>query len=377
MNIGIAAIIYLIIFLSSGWISEYYQIKNLENVLKVTAVGFLFSAMNVVPGALMTREMKFRQMAIISLVSSVIAGIIGITMALNNYGVWSIIAQQLITGLIGLCSYFLVTKWIPNIYFQLQSIHHMIRFGVFMFLSGLLEGVYSRIDVFLIAKVFSPASLGLYTRAQSLDSMIRSLSSASLLNVLFPTFAKLREDKEKLKVMYYQYFELISFVFCLMGGIFYILAQPLFLLLFGSKWSISADYFKILVLAGFAYPLSSLSLSIVEARGNSKNFFIVELIKKIIQLPIYFIAYFYGIKVRFVKFELNISVFKTIKFLSKYFFSTLLLVSLGELGLLYFQTVQPLLIAAIEAILFMLMYIGLHYQFKSKGYEYTLALLKQ
>ena len=219
-----------------------------------------------------------------------------------------------------------------------------------MFLSGLLDGIYTRIDIFLIAKVFSPASLGLYTRAQSLDGMIRNLSSGSLLNVLFPTFAKISDDREQLKQMYYQYFQLISFLFCLLAGFFYLSADKLFLLLFGSQWHLSAVYFKILVLAGFAYPLSSLSLSIIEARGNSKNFFKVEIIKKILFLPTYFIAYFYGIipflisfvlamfiatfiNVRFLKFELDIKVWQTVKYLSTYFFPTLVTIT-------YIQLVQ-------------------------------------
>ena len=146
-------------------------------------------------------------------------------------------------------------------------------------------------------------------------------------------------------------------------------------------------------MAGFAYPLSSLSLSIVEARGNSKNFFKVEVIKKILFLPIYFIAYFYGItyflisfvvaafiatfiNVRFVKFEIDISVFTTVKLLCRYFFSTLLLVVVGELAHYYFQTIQHFIISGIEAIVFILLYVGLHSQFKSNGYQYTLALLK-
>jgi O-antigen/teichoic acid export membrane protein len=263
-----------------------------------------------------------------------------------------------------------------------------------MFFSGLLEGIYSRIDIFLIAKVFSPASLGLYTRAQGLDGMIRTLSSGSLLNVLFPTFAKISDDKEQLKQMYYQYFQLISFLFCLLAGIFYISAEQLFLILFGAQWHVSAVYFKILVLAGFAYPLSSLSLSIIEARGNSKSFFKVEIIKKILFLPTYFIAYFYGIipflisyviamfiatfiNVRFLKFELDISVWQTIKFLSTYFIPTIIFIAVIYALQLLINYPTTFGVVFIEVIAFISAYFIVHYTFKSKGLEFTLALIKK
>ena len=321
-------------------------------------------------------------------------GIIGIILAVNNYSFWSIVVQQLCTGLISLFLLFYIAKWLPILYFKLKSIYGMMRFGIFMFLSGLLEGVYSRIDIFLIAKVFSPATLGLYTRAQGLDLQIRSLSSSSLMTVLFPTFVKIKNDKVQLKKMFYQYFELISFLFCLLGGIFYLSASQLFLILFGNQWVVSAEYYKILVLAGFAYPLSNLSLSIIEARGNSKNFFKVEIIKKIIFLPVYFIAFVYGIKyflfsvvflsligtflnVHFVKYELDISVFKTIKFLAKYLANAILIILAIEVIFKYFSFQENFVSMLYSICIFSSIYLVTNFLTKSKGVIYTLALLKK
>lgn len=393
-NLIIAFGIYLSIFLSSNIISGYYKIPDLKNLLKITSLYFPIAAMSIVPNALLTRAMNFKSIAIVNLISSVFGGLIGVFMAINHFGFWSIIAQQLFTGFFVLIGYFIATKWLPIIYFKLKSIQHMLKFGVYMFLSGMLDSIYSRIDIFLIAKVFSPASLGLYTRAQGLDSQIRMLSSSSLLSVLFPTFAKIRGDKEQLKSMYYQYFELISFLFCLLAGIFYLIATPLFLLLFGAQWSISADYFKILILAGFAYPLSSLSLSIIEARGNSKNFLKVEIIKKFVFLPTYFIAYYYGISlflisfvvacfigtfinVRFLKFELTISVLHTIVLLTKYFITSLLLVFLIDFISNSYQESLNYWLIFMQVLLFILLYLLINLLLKNKGIIYTLAIFKK
>jgi len=394
LNLGIASLIYVIIFFSSVWVSVFYKIPELKFILRVTSLSFIINAIGIVPSALLTREMNFRKIALISLVASISGGLIGIAMAINHMGVWSIVAQQLLGTTISLIGLFIATKWLPIIYFRLKSIHHMLKFGIYMFFSGFLDGIYTRIDIFLIAKVFSPASLGLYTRAQGLDSTIRGLSSGSLLNVLFPTFAKIREDKEQLKIMYYQYFELISFLFCLLAGIFYLSATDLFYILFGPQWNISAEYFKILVLAGFAYPLSSLSLSIIEARGNSRNFFLVEVVKKALFLPTYFIAYYYGItiflmsfvvacfigtfiNVRFLKFELSISVRQTIKFLSKYFFSAIFFVLVFEWLISIFNIPQSIFLHLLLVLMFIVFYLLLHIIFKSKGPTYLMMLIKK
>jgi O-antigen/teichoic acid export membrane protein len=394
MNLGISVLIYISLFFSSFWVSQFYNLEELEFIIKVSGISFIVNALNMVPSALMTRGMKFKQMAIISLISSLFSGGLGIFLAVNNYGVWSIVFQQLFGGIIVLFGFYSSTRWFPILYFKLNSISGMLKFGFYMFLSGLLEGIYLRIDIFLIAKVFSPASLGLYTRAQGLDGMIRSISSGSLLNVLFPTFTKIKEDKVQLKQLYYQYFQLISFLFCLLAGVFFIGAEQLFLILFGSQWHMAAVYFKILVLAGFAYPLSSLSLSIIEARGNSKSFFLVELVKKVLFLPTYFIAYFYGIipflisfvvggfiatfiNVRFLKFELAISVWQTIKFLCTYLFASIGIIALITAIQYQLNYHNSIFMVFIEIIAFISIYLLFNFFTKSKGMQYSFELINK
>lgn len=393
LNLIIALLMYGLIFTCAYWIENYFLLTGLELIIKVSALSFIVNALNVVPSALLIRNMKFKQMAILSIVSSILSGSLGVYLALEKSGVWSIIYQQLIGGTMIMIGTYIFTKWLPILYFRFYSIKNMMSFGIYMFLSGLLDGIYSRIDVFLIAKVFNPTSLGLYTRAQSFDNMIRTLSSGSLLNVLFPAFAKIRDDKEKLISVYYHYFRLLSFLFCLLAGIFYLSSEQLFLVLFGSKWHLSAIYFKILVIAGFSYPLSSLSLSIIEARGNSKSFFIVELIKKALFLPTYFIAFYWGIipfllssvfvmylstfmNIRFLKYELDISIWQTIKYLSAYYIPTLFSVLLVEMLNFPTSLQETVIEVFLKVGLFIFIYIFINIKIKNKGFNYSLDLIR-
>ncbi len=160
-----------------------------------------------------------------------------------------------------------------------------------------MDGIFARVDVFLIGKVFSLRSLGLYTRAQSLDKTITGISGSNLLNVLFPTIAKIRDDKDLLRTTYYKYFTIICFVFSVLLARIIVFSASIFITIFGEKCLLSPVYFKILVLSGFAYPLASLMLFIIEARGNSKAFFHADVIKKIIFLPAYLLVFFLSIEV--------------------------------------------------------------------------------
>lgn len=295
LNIFLGLVLYIGISASSSSVATFYNIPELKGILFWTALTLIINLTGSVSAALLMKNMRFKEINIRNVFIAILSGILGIIMAYRGFGVWALVAQSIVSAALTLVANFLLAKWQPILFFSIESLRHSFKFGIFLFLSGLMEGIYSRLDVFLIGKVFQTQELGYYTRAQSLDGMIRNLSSGSLLSVLFPAFAQIKTDDKKVKELYFTYFELISFVFCLMAGFFYIAAVPLYTLLFGSRWYTSAIYFQLLILAGFAYPLSSLMLTILEARGNSKVFFRVEVLKKILFFPTYVIAYFFGI----------------------------------------------------------------------------------
>jgi O-antigen/teichoic acid export membrane protein len=264
-------------------------------VIIVSSISFIFYAASIVPTGLLTKQMRYKTIAIRSIVSAFLSGGTGVWMAYNGYGVWSIVIQQLLYVVFNTIGSYLAVNWFPEFFYRFETIRKMFRFGIFMFLSGVLDSVYTRLDVFIIGKVFPLKTLGQYSRAQTFDTQLRDLTSSSIIGVLFPVFALKRDKVEELRETYINYFEMVTLIFCLFSGALFLSADFVIRFLFGSQWTESIGYFKLLVIAGFAYPISSLSLSIIEARGNSKSFFRVEIIKKILFLPTYYIAFRFGI----------------------------------------------------------------------------------
>jgi O-antigen/teichoic acid export membrane protein len=392
-NLIIALLLWGIIFYLSPILGRFFEITQIENILTITSIAFLINGLAMVPFALLTKAMRFKTLSIISMIANLISGVIGIILALKGYGVWSLVLQQLLNALFAMFGYYFKANWLPILKFRLQSINAMLRFGFYMFLSGFLDGVFTRIDVFLIGKVFTPATLGFYTRAQGLDSQIRILSSSSLLGVLFPMFSQMKHDKVELKKLFCKFFELVSFSFCFFGGFFFLNSNIIFRLLFGPQWSESAVYFQYFILVGFAYPLSSMTLSLIEAQGDSKSFFRVEIIKKILVTPTYFIAFYFGIKmyllsyivfcivgtflnVYFATFHIDIRVVDSLMILLRYFLPCIIMV-LVILGLSELYTGIDIYVkAGIKAILFMACYFMYNRILQNRGLKYTIELFR-
>lgn len=381
LNTGLAAFVAIIVSLLAPALADFFHLPDVKPIIYINAGLLVISSTGVVPTALLTKNMMFKKMNIRNAIAALIAGCMGILLALRGWGVWALVTQIVVNSLVSLILVFMMTRWYPSLKFNYRQIKDGLSFGKYMFFSSLLDGFVSRLDVFIIGRIFTTHTLGLYTRAQSLDSMTRSLSSASLLSVLFPAFAKMSHDKSAVKVLFHNYFEIIGFVFCLLAGISYVIAPAVFQQLFGTRWDEAAQYFQLLVLSGYAFPISSLMLTVIEAQGNSKSFFKAEVWKKIIFIPTYFLAYFFGVKIFLLAFwvacllgvlvnmlylrkEIDVDVKKLHLILWRYIASGPGL----AVVVYYLMGVETSIVRSFYALmLFIFMYLGLHIWFKSIG----------
>ena len=90
-NIGVGIVLYFILFFSGPLIARFYNVPLLADLIKVTAITLIFNSLCIVQQALFTIKMDFKTQAKISVSSSLTTGIIGVAMAYNGFGVWSIV----------------------------------------------------------------------------------------------------------------------------------------------------------------------------------------------------------------------------------------------------------------------------------------------
>ena len=101
-----------------------------------------------------------------------------------------------------------------------------------MFLSGLLDSIFKNADSLIIGRLFSPATLGFYFRARSLNQNITQYSSHSIINILFPTLSKVQDDLERFKRMVFKGYHLINLLAFFLTGLFFVIGSDLILFLF-------------------------------------------------------------------------------------------------------------------------------------------------
>lgn len=245
LNILIGGICSVLVFFSAPLLSWFYKMPEIVSVVHVTAWSFLISSFGTLQTALFQRSLNFRAPFIAKLSSGVVSGIIGIVLAICGYGVWALVFSNLSGWLIYSILIWTMSSWRPKFIFKPKSIVDMVSFGWKITLSTLLNRIFKQMDIFIIGKLYSAESLGLFNRAQSLNNLVIDYSFSSIRSVMLPSLSKLQDDNEALKYTVLKLLNVISFLTFLFSGLMYICAEDLIILLYGNQWAGSIKIFKI------------------------------------------------------------------------------------------------------------------------------------
>jgi len=171
----------------------------------------------------------------------------------------------------------------------------MFSFGSRMFASGLLDTFFQNIYLVVIGKLFSPASLGFYSRAKGIQELPTLNLSNIIGRVTFPVFSTIQDNSSRLKSGMRKALTTLVFVnFPMMIGLA-LVAKPLVLVLLTEKWAPSIPYLQLLCIVGLSHPLHVINLNILKAKGRSDLFFRLEVLKKILVVISIAVTYRWGI----------------------------------------------------------------------------------
>jgi teichuronic acid exporter len=294
-NLATGVFFYFIIFFAAEPISIFFNEPQLKSVVRVLGLCLILVSLTIVQKARLTKEINFKLQTKISFITIIISGIVGIYLAYSGYGVWALVVFTLSGYTLNGLLLWIWSKWKPAITFSKKSFKEMFSFGSRLLVSGLLDTAYNNIYLLIIGKVFSAAELGYYTRADQFKNLPSENITGVIQRVSYPVLSTMQDDKVHLKAAYKKIIRstmLITFV--LMLGMA-AAAEPLVLTLIGEKWFPSIIYLQLLCFVGMLYPLHALNLNMLIVQGRSDLFLKLEIIKKILAIPVIIVGIVYGI----------------------------------------------------------------------------------
>ena len=271
VSLGIAVVLYGLLFLLAPAIGAFFAMEALAPVLRVLALILLPGALISVQNAVIAREMAFRRLMTASLICTTLSGVVGIAMAAAGTGYWALVAQQLTSQLSLALVLLWLVKWRPR---------GLIRFGWKLLASSLLETGYNNLRTAVIGKKYAQETLGFYNRGKQFPELVMNAVNGSIQSVMLPVLADEQDDVSRMKQMMRRSVMVSSFlVLPMMAGLAAV-AEPLVRLLLTDKWLPCVPFLQICCIDFAFYPIHTANLQAINAMGRSDVFLRLELIKK-------------------------------------------------------------------------------------------------
>jgi len=294
-NIGISLLVYIIIFLLAPFIAIFYEHEVLTNIIRVYCLGFIISATSTIQTAILTKELAFKKMTQYQIPATIISITLGILLAYQGYGVWSLVWMFLINQLIRSLVFWYKSKWTPSLVYESEILKKHLNFGYKLMLSSLLNTGFKNIYNIIIGKYYALNILGFFERSQTFQHYIVSTLTDVILNVSYPVLSKIQDDKEKMVFVFKKIIIITFFIVApIMLGLS-VLAAPLFQIILGEKWMEAVPFFQILCVSGVLYPLHYSNINLLKVLGRSDLFLKIEIYKKGLVIIVIFLAFQYGI----------------------------------------------------------------------------------
>lgn len=296
VNVLFGALVALALYLVAPWVAQFYRQPILTSLTRLMALDVFIGSLGLVQTMLLTKEIDFKTQLKASALSTVISGIVAVVMAMRGYGVLSLVAQVLIGDALRVVLLWVYHDWRPVAAFSMTSLRELLPYGSKLFASGLLNSAFNEIYSLVIGRIYTPAALGLFTRAKQMQQLPVDNLCSIVGRVSFPVFAAVQQDKDQLKRGVRKAAQGLALInFPMMAGLA-VIAHPLVVVLLTAKWEACVPYIQLLCVSGALYPLSLIHLNALSAQGRSDLFLRLEVIKKIILVAAIAITFRYGVK---------------------------------------------------------------------------------
>lgn len=271
LNLASGAVIGLVLLGLAPMIAAFYGDDRLVWITFVLAATFVLGGAKVQHQALLKRQMRLTELAIIDLGSAFLGVAAGVFVAVQRGGYWALVAMYVTASLTSVIFTWLSCRWVPQLPSKGANVRGMVKFGAHLVMADILSYATRNLDNVLIGKVWGAGPLGLYSRAYGLLMLPLQQINSPLWTVAVPALSRLQSEPERFRKYYNRVSSGISFItFPLVMALAAVSEEVLWVVM-GPQWTEAGKIFMVLAFAAMWQPLANTRGWVLVSLGRSKR----------------------------------------------------------------------------------------------------------
>lgn len=268
-NVALCACLYAILFFAAPLIGRIYDNDVLPAVLRVTGLTLVVSGIRSIQHAYVERTLQFKKFFLCTLVATGISGTVGLVMAYNGFGVWSLVTMSLTNTIVGTTVLWCTVKWRPKLQFSFERLKPLVNYGSKVLGSALVTSIYGNSRQMLVGKFYTTSDLAFYNKGNSLPNNVVPTIQASITSVLLPVIAKCQDDLHQVRMLTGKAVAaMCAILWPAMVGLA-ACADTFVELILSDVWMPAVPYLRLFCIEAALWPISSIYVNSIRAIGRS------------------------------------------------------------------------------------------------------------
>lgn len=257
LNLLISLVIVAVGFVLSPFISDFYNEPKIQLIINLLLIRVPLESVIVIIDASFNKKLEFKILEKRDIFVQLLSISISIVMALNGFGVWSLIIPGIIVVFIRFSITLYISKWKPKLRLDITHWREIFSYSSKIIASSVINFFISEGDTLIIGKIMGSYKLGIYNLAWRGSNLV-SRNIVSLVNKMsFPYIASSAGNNFEVLVKINKIFRILSIITFPILFLLIILAEEFILGIYGSQWYESIIPFQILLIYAIRYSVGA------------------------------------------------------------------------------------------------------------------------
>lgn len=290
-NFILSVLIWFFVIVFSDTIAQLVGCEGKGLAISVACVNLPLISLSSIQSALLKREMNFRPMFYIKLVTILIPIVLTIPLAWITKSYWAMIIGTISINFTTVLFMFRLNQWRPRLTYSLTLLRQMLTFSIWSMIESILVWVINWGDVFIVGGILSSYYLGLYKVSINIVNQIFGVISMSIVPVLLSALSRVQNNQIKFKEIFYKFSFFSSLLLIPMGVGIYIFKETICMIALGPGWEEAETLIGMWgLISSLAIVFNSFNSNVLIAKGVPKISTIVQIIQILFIIPVVYVS---------------------------------------------------------------------------------------
>jgi len=274
---------------ASAPIISFYKQPSLRLVIPFVAVSLIFYSASIMPTALMLRDQRFSQIAIVGVLAEIGSALCAIGLAQVWHPLLALASKTLVQAVlnfIGLLAFSAKTEFgRPSPGVKLSAIRPLASFSAYQLGFNIVNYFSRNLDNMLVGRYMGPTALGAYNEAYQIMRYPLMLLTFAMTPAIQPVIARHAHDVVTVRTVHDDFAQKLSLLGAVVAFVLFVMSEKIVMLVLGPQWQATVPVVRILAIAIPAQVVLSTSGSFFQALGRTDMLFKSGLLSALVLVP--------------------------------------------------------------------------------------------